>query len=256
MAEILPHSSIIRRQVDTYLTHAAELTQVSSDSLRTSGEFTAVYKTALAADAVLSKLSGNERPKLSAARTVVRRVPLLLTFGQIEAASVELRRLIELSFWCIYFTDHPVEWRSFLKSPGKGIEVERTEPIAFCAHREPSYYANYAKERFRDEPSGIAGEAAGLLTMHYGTLSGVVHAGSLTLKGGVVPPIVPPSTSDLSSFMKTFRQVAGAVCLIVGAFRQRKFDSLPPMHRAWFDWLIGGSMRKRVRSQSFGLPDS
>jgi hypothetical protein len=255
MAGILPHSTVIRGQIDSYLGQAAHLTKASADALRSNGDFTAVYKIALATDSVLSKLASNERPKLTAARTVVRRVPFLAIVGQTDAAMVDLRRLIELCFWCVYFSEHPVEWRSFAESPGRGIEAEKTEPISLAAHREPSHYANYARERFHGEPSGLAVEATDSLRAHYGTLSGSVHASSLTSGKLLLPPIRVPPKQDLPRLMSTFKSVAGSVCLVLAAFHRKRFERLPPMHREWFDWLIGDQLKRRLRSGQFGLPD-
>jgi hypothetical protein len=40
--------------------------------------------------------------------------------------------------------------------------------------------------------------------------------------------------------------------VLAAHFRQR-FDKLPPVHRAWFDWLVGSKVAKKIRSGPFGL---
>jgi hypothetical protein len=253
MAEILPHSTVIKSYVKEYLADAAKQADRSISDLSGSGEFVGIYKVALAADAVLSKLSSTERPRLAAARSIVQRVPLFLALAQPEAARVELRRLIEVTFWCIYFTDHPIEWESFEKSPSKGFETEKATPIAFCAHREMTYYANYARERFAEEPSGLGVGAINQLHVNYGNLSAAVHAGTVATGTIILPPAEPSTQPKLASFLAVQREVSGAACIVLSAMFRSKFDQLPPMHRRWFDWLIGNVIAKKIRSQDFGI---
>jgi hypothetical protein len=41
--------------------------------------------------------------------------------------------------------------------------------------------------------------------------------------------------------------------IVLAAFFRTKFENLPPVHRAWFDWLVGSNTAKRIRSGKFGL---
>jgi hypothetical protein len=66
---------------------------------------------------VLTGLSTpNLKPSLNAARSIVLRFPMLTAIGQGAISKAELRRFLELIFWTIYFTDHPVEWSEFNSS--------------------------------------------------------------------------------------------------------------------------------------------
>lgn len=253
MAEILPHSKAIKAWVKEYLGDARKQADRSISDLEDSGEFIGIYKVALAADAVFSKLVSTEKPRLTTARSIVQRIPLFVALAQPEAARVELRRLIEVTFWCVYFTDHPVEWESFERTPGQGFETEKTTPIAYCAHREMSYYGNYARERLGDDPSGIAVSAVSVLSTQYGNLSAAVHAGAIATGNILLPPVEPATQSAMASFLSIHHAVCGAACIALAAFLRSKFDRLPPMHRRWFDWLVGSQTAKSIRSQEFGL---
>lgn len=181
-------------------------------------------------------------------------MPLFLALAQPEAARVELRRLIEVAFWCVYFTDHPIEWDSFEKNPSKGYGTEKMTPIAYCAHCEVAYYVNYARERFAEEPSGLAVSAVNELHVSYGNLSQAVHAGTVATGTIILPPAEPATQPKLASFLDIHREVCGAACVVLSAMFRSGFDKLPPMHRRWFDWLVGNATAKRIKSQQFGLP--
>jgi len=180
-----------------------------------------------------------KKPSLFAACAVVQRVPLQILLAQVAAGRVELRRLIELTFLTVYFTDHPIEWAHFERTPGEGINTARDTPIAAAAHREPSYYASYVKELMVAEPSGLALGAARDLAVIFGMLSSSVHAASASLK--ILPdvPIGQLTSSEMSAFLRDYRAVAANAIIVLAAFRRRKFDSFPPAYRAWFDWLVG-----------------
>ncbi|MCW8965539.1 MAG: hypothetical protein OQK82_02465, partial [Candidatus Pacearchaeota archaeon] len=177
MAAVLPHSAKIRADVESYLGDASALVLSATADLKNSSNYRAIYKAALATDAVLSKLSQRFTPRPVVARSVVQRVPILVGLAQLSAARVELRRLIEIVFWTVYFSDHPVEWRKFEASPSAGIESDPNQPISYNAHRAPSFYGNYAIELFSREPSGLVVQAVVDLKTEYGNLSGDVHAG-------------------------------------------------------------------------------
>jgi hypothetical protein len=168
-------------------------------------------------------------------------------------ASVELRRFLECVFWCIYFTDHQVEWAEFKSNPERNIEREVSQPIRYNAHREPAFYRNYASERFSEEPSGLAKLSVDSSSVHYSTLSAAAHGSSSIRNARLVPPLHKFTEVEMEKFARTYRSVASAGAIILAAFFRRQFDSLPPAHREWFDWLVGSERRKKIRSGPFGL---
>ena len=252
MPSPLPHSAAIRTEIDRYLKDAATLLFTSTAMLKTSGTFTAIYKSTLATDAVLAKLSSTERPRLSVCRSILRRVPLLIALGQVSTARIELRRFIEVAFWCVYFSEHPVEWVHFHSNPELTYVTDMAKPITFFAHRNLAFYANYAKERFRAEPSGLAGTAAEMLYVDYGALSATVHPGRAATTTKIKPAMEDITSAALESFATTKRRICSSSCIMLAALLRPRFDRLPPMHRAWFDWLVG-EKRKTVRRGPFGL---
>lgn len=253
MANPLPHSAAIKQEISDYLSEAVDLIQQSAASLKADGYFNSIYRTTLATTAVLKALSGEEKPGLAAASAVVERVPLHVLLTQIAAAEVELRRLIELTFLTVYFTDHRIEWAHFERTSGEGIVSGRETPIACAAHREPSYYANYTKELLECEPSGIALDAARTLAVTYGNLSSSVHAAAASLRSPPLTPIETPTQKVIAKFASDYRLVAANSIAVLAAFRRTKFDQLQPTYRAWFDWLQGPMLAKRIRSGRFGL---
>jgi hypothetical protein len=254
MTTILPHTGALRQQIVDYLDEVVTLAGDYSTALAKSGAFTSLFKTTLAGDTVLAKLSSTEKPRLAAARSILRRIPILIAVGQIRAADGYVRKLIEVIFLCMYFTDHPVEWLEFTTSAASGISREFSTPIAYNARREPSFYANYTKELFRKEPSGLAQSAAQDLSVAYGDLSVSVHAAAPSVQGKLSEAHDPVDEASLHAFAETYKRSAADVSVLVAARFQRKFDRLPPVHRAWFDWLIGKDRAKRLRTGRFGLP--
>lgn len=43
-------------------------------------------------------------------------------------------------------------------------------------------------------------------------------------------------------------------CLLLSAYKVTRFNQLKAVARAYFDWLVGESLRKEVRGGQFGLP--
>ena len=72
------------------------------------------------------------------------------------------------------------------------------------------------------------------------------------MTGHVVPldAIEEPSLREFSDLQ---RAVFRSACILIASVRKRAFDSLPEMHRAHFDWLVGDQLAKRVRGGPFGL---
>src|SRR4051794_26160687 len=110
MSRILPHSQGIRVQVTEYLEEVRTLVEENSAALSKNGAFRAVYKVTLGGDCILAELSTNDSPGLAAARSLLQRVPVLVACGQLDAAEITLRKLIETAFLCVFFADHPIEW--------------------------------------------------------------------------------------------------------------------------------------------------
>jgi len=137
----LPHTNQIQIMLEGYVADAEDIISTSLNDLKQTKEYQLVFRVSLAADAMLSELSkSNLKPRLSAARSIVLRVPLLVGLKQISVAMIELQRFCELVFWSVYFTDHPVEWASFERNPSSGFVRDMNKPISYCAHREITFY--------------------------------------------------------------------------------------------------------------------
>lgn len=255
MAGPLPHTSEIQAMTIAYLEDALSIVGAQFRHLQKVSEFRAIYRICLAADAALSKLQSKRmRPSLKAARSIVLRIPLLVSTGQLTVGRIELRRFIELLFWTTYFSDHPVEWACFEANPMEGYSRNLDNPIDFCARRESAFYANYAKERMKGEPSGVGAEAVDALHKGQRELNSVVHPGGIGVSKLRIPPFEDLGRDALVKFSKSLRGVLGHGCILAAAMNRKGFDSLPPMHRAHFDWLIGTEISKRLRKEEFGLP--
>jgi hypothetical protein len=224
-----------------------------AESLKLSGAFRNIYKATLAIDCLLTKLPKSALPPPSTLRGVVQQVPILATVALDTAAIVQLRRFIECAFWLLYFSEHRVEWLEFQSNPGKAIQKDQTKPISYNAHREPSFYRNYARERFDAEPSGLAVEAVNALSAIFGSLSSAAHGASAVRADKLSPPLRKLSEQDQLEFCETYRKVAGSGAILLFAFHRPQFNKLPAVYRAWFDWLVGPSTSKAVKAGPFGL---
>lgn len=254
MSSVLPHNAQIRADVTSYLGESRDIVTEISTELESSGDFRNIYKTCLACDSVLQKLStSRETPRLSVARGLVQRVPLLATVGQLPACHNELRRFVEVVLWCIYFTDHPVEWHSFSTDPSRGFAKDISTPITFCAFRERAFYSNYADELFNREKSGIAATASSEISVIYNALNANVHAGHVATSTALRPAWDSLTNAQLNSLAKTQRACCSNACIVLAAYFRQRFDKLPPVHRAWFDWLVGSTLAKKIRAAHFGL---
>jgi hypothetical protein len=144
MSDLLHHSKEINIMTEQYLKDTDEIIIKSLTTLRKSKAFTLIYKTSLAVEAVLLKLSNRRmNPSLNTLRSINLRIPLLVAIGQSSVAMVELRRFMELCCWSIYFTDHPIEWAYFTSNPNRSFKNNIDNPISYCAHRGFSFYSNY-----------------------------------------------------------------------------------------------------------------
>jgi hypothetical protein len=195
-------------------------------------------------------------PRLYGARSIVLRTPFLLAVGQITVSRIELRRFIELAIWSVYFTEHPVEWACFQGSHREGYTKTIDSPIAYSAHRETGFYLNYAKERLNAEPSGIAARSVGLLVQQRNELNAAVHPDDIAISNRRLPPFEKPSAKELTKIAESLRSVYANAAVVLAAVGTKRFNSLPPMHRAHFDWLVGPRLEKEIRKSAFGLPDT
>lgn len=256
MSAITPDSAEIRQQTDKYLSDALTLIQSSLTTVKTSTAFSEIFHISLSTDVVLAALDTPKlRPRLVSARSIALRLPLLITAGQASVAIVELRRFVELLVWTIYFTDHPVEWNEFKTSTGGAFEADSKKPIAYAAHRGLSHYVGYVRELMSGEPSGLALRSIDALQEASHKLNAAVHAGGLATANKRTPPSDDVSEESLRKAAKLQRSVFGSCCLLLAAYRTPRFDMLNATGRAHFDWLVGATIRKQVRSGPFGLPE-
>ena len=254
MPSVLPHNHQIASDISKYLDEVEAEIEDHRLKLENSGEFRHVFKATMAADSFLAKLSSNEVPKLSAIRKFIRRIPVLVIAGQGDISRHQLRQVIELVFWVIYFCDHKIEWNSFELDPTKGLATDPNKPIEYCSFRERSFYGNYAKELFElHEPSGIAKTAASELNVCYTELNVFSHGAYAIRRPGIHPTVEQFDEPSLAKFGRIHKRVLSSSCIVLAAFRRKRFDSLPPVHRAWFDWLVGSSTSKSIRSGEFGI---
>jgi hypothetical protein len=254
MAGPLPHSFQIQKLSENFLDEIALELKRAKSTLSKSSEFAKIYQISLATDAVLSKLLFHSNcPPRHAAISIVKSVPLLVSVRQLGSAKIELRRFMELTFWSIYFEEHPVEWERFKSNPTHGFTKDEKDPVEYCAHRELEYYVNYAKSRVGDEPSRLAGIAVDQLRILKGRLNEAVHPGSSTALASRNVPLDPIDEISLRGFCDLQRAVFSNTCLLMGALQRNRFDKLPPMYRAYFDWLMGKVLAKKIRSAAFGI---
>lgn len=254
MAGPLPHTKDIRQMMEDYLEDSQGIVSQSFAVARRSPGFMAIYKTSLATDAVLSKLATSRmRPGLASLRSIDLRIPFVVAMRQTSVASLELRRFLELCCWTMYFTDHPVEWSHFVSHPKQAYQNSLEWPISYCARRGLSFYSRYVLELMKAEPSGVGLTAIGRLRQLLEELNAVVHPGTLACSKGKNPPIDDVSEKELRAFGKTQKAVFANACILLAAFNRRRFDKMTPMHRAFFDWLVGPKTSKTIRSGEFGL---
>lgn len=254
MAGPLPHTSQLQQLADTFLGEVEAEWGKALLSLKGSPEFRKIYRISLAADAALSRLlHGDTAPPPFASRSIVRAMPMFVCARQLGPARIELRRFMELIVWGVYFQDHAVEWDRFVSQPTHGFSRDEKDPIEYCAHRELDYYLNYAKSRLATEPSKLASQAVDQLRILKGKLNEAVHPGAGAQMTSHQVPLDVIDANALNSFADLQRLVFGYSCMLLASVRTQRFNTLPPMHRAHFDWLIGAELSKKIRSGPFGI---
>lgn len=255
MKSILVKSTNLSDQVEKYLNDAVSLIGTNLSLHKKSASFEDLYKTCLATTSVLSAMnSRSHRPSLKGLASIALRVPLILAAGQSSITMVELRRYVEITLWVIYFSDHRVEWQNFKGLTGIGFARDPRLPITFAAHKDLNSYFEYAAEFMQTEPSGIALKALRLLQQDSRKLNSAVHAGEVARSPHRNPPFDPYSEKELRQDTALSKRVFRHCTLLLAAFDKRKFDRLPALPRAYFDWLVGAEFRKQIRSGPFGVP--
>jgi hypothetical protein len=252
-----PKAAQLADQINAYAASAESIVKASLAAAQGSTAFAEVYHISLSTDAVLRGLTNAKlQPRLVASRSIVLRIPFLVGMGQQSVAMVELRRFVELICWTVYFSDHPVEWQCFQQEPGGGFSQEGRKPISYAAHRELSYYVEYARELMQAEESGLAVEAVDGIKQASHQLNAAVHAGQLAHATVMKPPHEPISETGLRKFSAVQRQVFANCCVLLSAYCRPQFDGLNAAGRAHFDWLVGAKLRRKVRQGPFGLKHS
>lgn len=250
---LTPRSTELQQQIEQYIDGALSVVKDSFSAARGSAAFADIYHLSLSADTLLRSLSRAKlRPKLAAARSIVLRLPFLVGMGQQSIATVELRRFVELICWTVYFSDHPIEWRSFEENPG-GFAQDTRSPISYCAHRELAYYLEYARELMSAEPSKLGVQAVDGIKQVSHDLNASVHAGQVAHATRVTTPHEDIPEPVLRRFGSVQRRVFTNCCLLLTAYCKSQFDQLNAVSRAHFDWLVGSTVRKQVRRGPFGL---
>ena len=246
--------SHLNQQMQNYLSDSKSIVEQCVTSVASAPLFSDIFRASLSAESVFVGLSGpNLRPSLNPARSIILRIPMLTAIGQGTIAKAELRRFLELLFWTIYFTDHPVEWSEFKSETSGGFARDQHQPIAHAAHRELGYYLDYTKELMESEPSGLAGHSLNELRQASHHLNAAVHAGQLARAKGKSAPFEKPEPKFLQDFGKLQRTVFSRSCVVFAAYRAARFGALSAAARTEFDWLVGAKLRKQIRSGPFGL---
>ena len=252
----LPHSSAIRADIKQYLSDASGLASNAVNSAVNSDVFRNIYKVTLATDAVLLELSEDLIPHRDSLRSGFRRIPVLIALSQPDAASYQLRQMIEITHLIIYFSQHPVEWQSYLNANGSKITLDQSLPIQFSASRPPVFFRSYALERFGKEPSGTAKNALNTLAVSYTELSRVVHGSKGVIAGKLEPEFTQLTQKEINCFKAIYSDVAASCCLALMAFNVSAYNQLPPATNAWFGWLVGKDVNNKIKSGPFGLSDA
>ena len=249
-----PHSATVKLDVGNFIDESVANTAKLERILKSSTQFRSIFKSSLAVDCVFEKmLTPKLNPSLNAARGVIRRIPMLITVGQVAPTYSELRRYLELVGWTVYFSSHPVEWQAFLNNPESPRTNDLGKPIKYCAFRDRLFYSNYAIELLSEEPSGLAEKSARNLSNYFGQLNSLVHGTSLATSRELKPVFDKVDESTLRTLSSLHKKIASDSLIVLAAVFPDRFAILPAMHRGWFDWLVGSVRSKKIRSGSFGI---
>ena len=251
MGSALPHSSITAKQSEEYVSELqAEIVELSS-KVSKFPEYRGLFKASTAAFSVLTACAHHEHPLLEAAATIVRRQPMLCLCAQTGSAQSDVRRFLELIIWYVYFVDHPIEWQVFLEQP-TGYTRADDRPILYCARRNFQWYMDYARERFSKDASLACGPAIESLANGWKDCSRFVHAGVREKGSDLQPPFEMPTQATVRQFQSQCRDAFASGCLLLSAVYPPQLSSLTAVDRAWFDWLVGPTASKAIRSGEVG----
>jgi hypothetical protein len=254
MKSILIKSPQLARQAEAYLTDAEFLIAANFKLHKQSQAFKDLYKSCLAITTVLKALdSPSRKPRLKGLTSIALRLPLLVAAGQSSVAKVELRRFVEISLWSLYFSDHPIEWQNFEGKRDGGFTTDPHLPISFAAHRELNSYFEYAAEFLKPEPSGVSRSALNLLQNDKRALNAAVHAGEIAKSAKRIPPLDDFSENRLKREAALATRVFRHCIILLAASDKGKFDRLPATPRAYFDWMVGNDLGRRIRAGIFGI---
>ena len=93
-------------------------------------------------------------------RGLIQRVPFLVSAGQLPASHNELRRFVEVVLWSVYFTDHPIEWKSFSDDPTRGF-AKAISDYELCFSSLIALPVGYRRKELFDAPGtsrGLTGD--------------------------------------------------------------------------------------------------
>lgn len=244
----------LTQKVEQFIKEVEAASQTASGVAKASPIFKQIFRVALAGESILATLKSRKlRPDISAIRNTSRRIPVLISLGQAGLAKVELRRLLELTFWVIYFTHHPREWDHFDGKRQLGFTRDVNKPIGYAAHRDLSFYFSYALEYMESEPSGQAIASINILSDVKKQLNAAVHAGQIARQPAVQIPFDSFSEPELERFLSLQKQAIANSIIVLLAFDNRAFNRMPAGPKAYFDWLIEADVRKNIRKGPFGL---
>lgn len=253
MITSLPHSKEIDRRINSYLDDFHENIEQSISDLRKSSTYKTIFKNSQACFSILKNNNLSKHSLIKIAAGIPRRIPLLIAARQVSPAYIELRRFTELIVWNPYFIDHPIEWDEFSKNPDTGYTRDPKTPIAFCAHREISWYFDYARELYKSEPSGLTKTSINSLQHQYRNLSKYVHAMDNPVQGKILSsPFDDISDKNLSKFQNAQKVVFLSSSLLICS-KRKQLEKLEAIERDWFDWLISKKNARIIRSERFGI---
>ncbi|HWZ95335.1 MAG TPA: hypothetical protein VNW30_09090 [Opitutaceae bacterium] len=252
----LPHSSQENAALADLVATAALENKRSVARWEHDGRLKQLYRSCSAMDAILDGLDDDKmRPSLQASRSIIIQLPVLLLFSFPDVVLFELRRFLEITFWNVYFHEHPVEWRKFSSNTVSGYSRDLEQPIAFCAHRELGFFVNYARERLGSEPSGLGVEAVDELQRAIRELNARVHAAALARTHRREIKFRVCSAAETKAASEQAERIFSAAAIVLCAVHRVRFNRFGPAVRAYFDRLVGTKDAKRIRSGSFGLAE-
>lgn len=234
----LTHSQVTHAHMVEYLDDVSACVSRNANSMSSSSEFKAIYKTSLAAFVTLKSFSRGRLRLVRSAAELCRRIPVLIVSGQVAEATASLRRFVEVVAWFPFFADHPVEWQHLQAEPLVGYTRYEDNPIAYAAHREIGYYFAYIAEKSSCTANSVLGKALNDLQTGFKETSKAVHAGALAAHDVTVEPFDELTPSVLKALGSLQRSLFRAGIVVVAWSLPQAVHRLQPVERSWFDWLL------------------